>query len=192
MVANRRCADIRAQLDLLGTELREPGTQKHRRDEITALCPKLHEEMRVRAELEARAAERRCTAPAQRTRAESRMLSHVTLSTRQALKLAVNQLLEPAPEATKEEKDAQKEAMIARSAPGSPLLVRSGSPGRSGSPLRFARSGSPLRFARSGSLGRSGSPSRSESPLRKAFAKARIGKSSTRVPGQENATLANA
>ena len=183
MVANRRCADIRAQLDLLGTELREPGTQKHRRDEITALCPKLHEEMRVRAELEARAAERRCTAPAQRTRAESRMLSHVTLSTRQALKLAVNQLLEPAPEATKEEKDAQKEAMIARSAPGSPLLVRSGSPGRSGSPLRFARSGS---------LGRSGSPSRSESPLRKAFAKARIGKSSTRVPGQENATLANA
>ena len=86
MVANRRCADIRAQLDLLGTELREPGTQKHRRDEITALCPKLHEEMRVRAELEARAAERRCTAPAQRTRAESRMLSHVTLSTRQALK----------------------------------------------------------------------------------------------------------
>lgn len=109
------------------------------------------------------------------------MLSHVTLPTRQALKLAVNQLLKPAPEATKEEKHAQVEAMIARTAPGSPLLVRSGSPGRSGSPLRLARSSS---------LGRSGSPSRSESPLRKAFAKACIGKS-TRVPGQENATPAN-
>lgn len=48
MATNRRCVDIRAQLDRLGTELREPKTQKHRRDEIAALCPKLHEEMRVR------------------------------------------------------------------------------------------------------------------------------------------------
>ena len=175
---HRRRAEIRTELDRHGSELRATATPQPRREEVAARCAELHEELRVRAE--SRAESPPSTAVLKACGQQHALSCDACLSSRQVLMLDVEELMKPAPESTKEEKDAQKEAMIARSAPGSPL-VRSGSP--------FARSGSP--FARGGSP----RPGRSESPFRKALAKARGGKSP--VPGQraassENATPANA
>ena len=174
---HRRRAEIRTELDRHGSELRATATPQPRREEVAARCAELHEELRVRAE--SRAESPPSTAVLKACGQQHALSCDACLSSRQVLMLDVEELMKPAPESTKEEKDAQKEAMIARSAPGSPL-VRSGSP--------FARSGSP--FARGGSP----RPGRSESPFRKALAKARGGKSP--VPGQraassENATPAN-